>query len=281
MEKVLERHIEVHTIGQTLKEERSLYRENGSLAPMSSEFWEGLASEGDGITLQTHDGRMPQLTRVVDSKPSKELHQTTKGRQICLWPCIDTYIDKHTSGKKLMFGKSAHDSMEDWERNHEQEISGTWLKHKELIRRLSIGQSFDVISEQTGYSRSFVQQFAKSPVAKDKIREMQKSQDEMVEEARKRIIELSQEAVGVLEGIVNGSDEEATAALRFKAAESILSRAGIPQVTKNEGMHAHAHYLDKDSMQELKRRAISQGIINGKIVDCEESSGGHFGAMDS
>jgi len=270
-------HIDLHTTSQLLSEEKPLFQEGGSLAPLPYSHFKELADKAEVEPLE--GGWYFQLGFSADYKPALEIDVDRNRKAYCLWPALETKARQHSSGRRRFnvvskrVGSMA--DLEDWTRTEQDSITGTWLKHKDLIRRLALGQDLNVIAEDTGYSKHFIRDFSKSPVAKDKIMEVQQHQDDIVREAHERIMRLSQDAVGVLESIVTGEEEGATVSQKFKAAESILSRAGIPAVSRNEGTVDHKHYLDRDSIEELKRRAISAGVSSGQIVDCEEGNGGY------
>ena len=142
-------------------------------------------------------------------------------------------------------------------------VSDLWDVHKEITRRIVLGQKNKVIAEALNCTVAMVSLVRNSPAIKEQTELMQGAADAHCVDVAQRIVEMAPKALDVLEGILEG-DEPASTALRLKTAESILDRAGNSKITKNHSITTH---LSAEQLEAIKQRGLEKAREAGIIVE--------------
>jgi len=144
------------------------------------------------------------------------------------------------------------------DRVRKYQLQELWDDHKEINRRLALGQKNVDIAQEMHITPALVSYTKHSTIATIEREKMQAEMDGITVDVGKRIRELGAVAVEVLAETM--SDPNSTRGLRTKVAMDILDRAGYGAVqrTKNEN---HNYTLTSDALDELKRRGREAGII--------------------
>lgn len=123
--------------------------------------------------------------------------------------------------------------------NGEQIISATVEKyglqyvrpyHREIARRMVIGQTFSKISKELNISHTRLSQIANSPMFKKELLRLEELRDKGVTDVTQTLRELSPIAVETIERTMYNAKSEK---LRFDAATEILDRAGYGAINKS------------------------------------------------
>lgn len=114
--------------------------------------------------------------------------------------------------------------------------------HREIARRLVLGQMQVDICEDLGMSVSRMSIIINSPLFKMELMKMEELRNSGVADVTKTLQEVSPLALEVIERTMVGGKSEA---IRFKAAQDILDRAGHGVTTRRDvnvsGMVSHAN----------------------------------------
>ena len=123
--------------------------------------------------------------------------------------------------------------------------------HREIARRLVLGQKPTKIREEVGMSDSRFSIIVNSPLFKIEIRRLEGLRDEGVADVTKTLVELSPIALEVVERTMYTAKSET---LRASMAESILDRAGFGKTSRVgidvKGSIGH-HSLTEDELRKL------------------------------
>jgi predicted transcriptional regulator len=101
--------------------------------------------------------------------------------------------------------------------------------HREIARRLVLGQRQGDVAAELGISDSRMSIIVNSPLFKREIDRLEKLREEGVQDVQRTLVEVSPLALEVVERTMYGGKSER---LRFDAAESILDRAGHSKINK-------------------------------------------------
>jgi hypothetical protein len=136
--------------------------------------------------------------------------------------------------------------------------------HHEIVRLLLLGWGNKEIAEHFGVTEAMVCYTANSRIVQDKLAMLRQVRDAEAIDVAQRIKELAPECIDTLDEIRR--NDNAGFAIRAKVSMDLLDRAGYaaPKVIRAEGVVAH---LTMDDIAEIKRRAITQGIESGVIID--------------
>jgi len=146
--------------------------------------------------------------------------------------------------------------------SRQYEIERIQEVHREIVRRLVLGQKPRTIARDLGISPQTVSNVRNSSIVRKEIARLGMSRDKEVEDISKQIREIAPIAVAVLETALH--NEEVPWPVRFRAATDVLDRAGYGAVKKFQGVMAH---LTKDEIEEIKRNAMKVGKESGIVVD--------------
>ncbi len=143
------------------------------------------------------------------------------------------------------------------------EVGHLWDIHKEIARRIVLGQKNSVIAEALNCSAQLISMVRNSPAVKSHTDIMSAAADADTVDVAKRILEMAPAALDVLEDIL-ADQHKASQALKFKVAESILDRSGHSKIQKTQNLHAH---LTGEQLQAIKARAIEKAREAGITVN--------------
>jgi len=134
--------------------------------------------------------------------------------------------------------------------------------HREIVRRLVIGQRPSEIARALGLSVRQVSAIKNSEVVRRFIDMLQTRRDEAAVDIRRQIEELAPQAVEVLREAMES--EESPWAIRVRAAMDVLDRAGHSAPKRHH--HLHGVFTAQD-LEEIKRRARQAGVLVGREVE--------------
>lgn len=103
--------------------------------------------------------------------------------------------------------------------------------HKEIARRLVVGQTQATISRELGLTESRLSIIVNSPLFKLTVKKLEDERDKGVVDVTRSLKEIAPIALEQLERTMYGAKSET---LRFKASESLLSRAGYGPINKGQ-----------------------------------------------
>lgn len=138
--------------------------------------------------------------------------------------------------------------------------------HREVIRRLIVGQKPKEIASDLKISTGLITRVRNSPVGLRALDNATKKADNEAFDVMKRVERLQPMALKALEEIV--SDVDIAASVRLNAAKDILDRSGAA-VPKQVNV-AHAH-LSGDDIMALKERAKAEAMRRNLVIDIEPS----------
>lgn len=144
------------------------------------------------------------------------------------------------------------------------QVTELWEVHREIARRIVLGQKNTVIAEALNCTPEMVSMVRNSPVVKDHTAIMCGAADADTIDVAKRIQDLAPDALNVLKNILNDEEGKASLALKARVAESLLDRAGHSKIQKVHTLNTH---LTGDQLEAIKRRALEKAREAGALVD--------------
>jgi hypothetical protein len=130
--------------------------------------------------------------------------------------------------------------------------------HREIARRLVLGQRPSEIAKDLGWSVSRLSIIINSPLFKMEIARLEQIRDTGVADVGKTLKELSPIALETVERIMYQSKSER---LKLEAAETVLDRAGYGTINKVDvkGSVVHNyHNYTKEELQELVKDRLER-----------------------
>jgi transcriptional regulator with XRE-family HTH domain len=147
-------------------------------------------------------------------------------------------------------------------------VKQLWEAHHEMLRRLALGESNGEVARALGITPQTVSNIRNSPMGREKLNALQEGIDKDMVIISRRIEKFAPVALDLLEGIIEGREEEASIQLRAKSAESYLGRAGYGPVHK---VHSLRETLSRSDIERIKERAINAARNAGALaVEYEE-----------
>jgi transcriptional regulator with XRE-family HTH domain len=143
------------------------------------------------------------------------------------------------------------------------QISELWDSHREINRRLVMGQSQKDIAKAMGISEAKVSYTKNSAVSSDNLNSLRDARDQKAIDVATQIKELAPEALDVLTDLM--CDTDSPRALKAKVAIDLLDRAGYSPPKKVAHAVMHKHFTETD-LNDIKERAKEIGITTGVIV---------------
>jgi len=139
------------------------------------------------------------------------------------------------------------------------QIEMLWDNHKEIIRRLALGQSAVRIAHDLRVTPSVVSYVRNSIIGRKELDNLQDKMDEEVVTMGRRIRELAPDALALVEAVINNDTEyldglTAPTHLRLNAAQDLLEKAGYAAPRRIEGSVLHG-YIGRMELDEIKARA--------------------------
>lgn len=143
------------------------------------------------------------------------------------------------------------------------EVTEMWDIHREIARRIALGQKNVRIAEDLNITPVMVSAVRNSPVVKEHTEIMNGAADAHTVDVAQRIQNMAGKALDVLEEILDNKMVASTA-LKVRAAESILDRSGNSKIQKTQNLHAH---LTSDQLEEIRQRAVEKAKSAGILVE--------------
>lgn len=137
-------------------------------------------------------------------------------------------------------------------------------RHHNILRMHLLGYSNIEIAERLGCTPTAVGLAVNSNLGRIQTRMMRAELDNGAIEAAKRIRALAPKAIDVIEQTLD--DPDAPIAVRLKAAQDALDRAGLGAVKKMD-VRSTSVALSRDDLEDLRRDALARAIENGLVVD--------------
>ena len=158
--------------------------------------------------------------------------------------------------------------------NRIYEIQHLQERHKEILRRLTLGESHKSIAQELGITRAVVTYTQNSELGREKLDELQGGRDETVKNITGHIAELQPKAMEILEDALNGKVTQVeganiTANTQIKVAQDLLGRGGHVAPSRILGKHEHEHKLTASDIEKIKALAYERGQENGQIANAE------------
>jgi hypothetical protein len=138
--------------------------------------------------------------------------------------------------------------------------------HREIARRLVLGESQSDICRDLGMSTSRMSIIVNSPLFKIELRKLEEARDNGVVDISHQLKEMAPGALEIIERTMFQSKGK----LRFMAAQDILDRAGVTKKTEI-GVHTNqtvTHNLSIDELRKLVRQRIDK--VNQEASKVEE-----------
>lgn len=149
--------------------------------------------------------------------------------------------------------------------NRKYEIQSLQERHREILRRLALGQAPKEIATSLSITPQVVHYVKNSHIGKRELGLIQGARTADAIEVTNQIQELAPEALDTLESLM-GDEKESPGSLRAKIAIDILDRAGHGAVKKQLNV---SHHLSQEDIDDIKMRSKEVGRDNGIIVDAE------------
>jgi DNA-binding CsgD family transcriptional regulator len=137
--------------------------------------------------------------------------------------------------------------------------------HKEIARRLVLGEKRYEIAKALGVSRETISIVKGSSIAQDYMRTLERERDNNAVDIGQQLVALCPAAMCVLENAVNGTLDGTDRDLRVKAAESILDRTGYAKQNRVDARVLHANVVTGEEITDIKRRAIDTAREMGML----------------
>ena len=147
------------------------------------------------------------------------------------------------------------------------QIQELWPVHKEISRRLLLGQKNVDIAKDLNISPVSVSIAKNSHIQQARFAELEARRDDSCIDVAKQIKQLSGIAIGVVEALMSNPDVKAD--VRLRAATDVLDRAGFAPVQKSQNTSVQL-YCSADEIAKIKAQARACGIVReAPIVDVE------------
>ena len=157
-------------------------------------------------------------------------------------------------------------------RHYEPKILQT--RHREILRRLALGQTRGQVATDLGVSVATISYTQHSSLGRAQLAILQHGRDGAVQDISEQIQELLPVAIQVMEGGLNGYIDpveysNVTPAQRISVARDILGRGGHVAPTRVQGQIDHYHKLTADDISGIKERAAANALINGTLANAK------------
>jgi len=141
-------------------------------------------------------------------------------------------------------------------------------RHREIMRRLVMGQKASGIARDLGMRPSSVSIIINSPAFREELKRLSASADDIAKDVRKRIDMLSIEAVNKMEQVLSEEMNAVNMRLQIDVAKDILNRSGHTPTNKSIGAIA---LLTQEDIEKMKERMQGNVVIEGEIEEEKET----------
>jgi hypothetical protein len=138
--------------------------------------------------------------------------------------------------------------------------------HREVARRLALGQKPSAVAGALGVTPSRIQQLMNSPLFKIELKKLMDERDQSVVDVRNSLKEISPVALEILERTMYTAKSER---LRKEAAESVLDRAGFGAINKS-AVAIQADVRHSGSYARMSDAELRQ-LINDRMKRLEDN----------
>lgn len=141
-------------------------------------------------------------------------------------------------------------------------VSEMWDIHREISRRVALGEKNKDIAEALGVSEVMVSYTKHSPVVEKNTDILRGAMDADTIDLGIRIQQIAPKALDLIEEALNSGtvhNEKIAGGTIIKVAERHMDRAGFAPVKK---VAVATGKLTPDQIEKIKQRAISSGIVN-------------------
>lgn len=147
------------------------------------------------------------------------------------------------------------------------QVAQLWDNHKEVARRLALGQKNVTIAAAVGMTPMAISNIKNSPVTQEYVANLQGVRNSDAVDILANIRDMAPRALKLLDDIIQGKDAEASPALKANVAKDILDRAGYSAVKNLNVRSVHAIVSPAD-LEAIKKRALeiaegNQVVVNG------------------
>jgi hypothetical protein len=159
------------------------------------------------------------------------------------------------------------------------ETKQLWDHHKEILRRLAMGQRSESIAADLGITTQTVSNTRNSALGRAKVTELQSARDAEATEIAKRIEEFAPVCLDLLEDVIQGramrtgrgEPIDMPMSSRVRVAERHLSRAGHGEIKRRFSVTKR---LTDEEIEGIKSRSVAAmkeaGVINAQFERIEE-----------
>jgi hypothetical protein len=145
-------------------------------------------------------------------------------------------------------------------------VSKVWERHKEIARRIALGQKNVHIAQALGISEMSVSQTRNSPIIKERVESLADRMDDSAVDVGKRIKSMAPQALKVLEAVLEDEENTVPLSLKIKTAHDILDRAGHAAIKQINANVLHGHFTATD-LAEIKQIARDSGVIVDVVAE--------------
>lgn len=133
-------------------------------------------------------------------------------------------------------------------------------RHRNVLRLYALGYTIDEIAKKLNYTKAAVGYVVNSKAGQFHTELIRNKVDEEIFDAAKRVRKLAPMALDVIEDIL--SDSEVPSAVRLRAAQDALDRAGYGAVKKMD-IRSTSLSLTPNDLDEIKMQALSRAMGSG------------------
>ena len=152
------------------------------------------------------------------------------------------------------------------EGNQTYTVKKIWESHKEIMRRVLLGQKNVDIARALGITPQTVSNVRNNPLVRDQISLLEDIRDNRAVDISRDIKELSPIALKVMETAMQ--DPGSPWGVKVRSAMDLLDRAGWQAPKQVNVVHAH---LTHEAIQDIKDRARRIGISPNQAQEVEEA----------
>ncbi len=149
------------------------------------------------------------------------------------------------------------------------EVNKMWEVHKEIVRKLLLGEKNSEIAEDLGVSEVMVSYTRNSKVVQSQLSIMGAARDADTIDLAREIREKAPEALKLLYGIIEDNGETNSMSLAAKTAENWMDRAGYGAPKRIEALVAH---LTAEEIEGIKKSAVIDAEASSIIVKSKEET---------